>query len=1695
MQVKKQTFSKVLFFTESCANGADGKERFMKKKMGKLFSIVLAVLMIASSLVFLPVSAAESESTKSNSDLLWSLDFDGYDAYIGANSGATLSSYLKASGININIDAKDAPKLSITSGKLISNRAQWFHDYSGKEDAFGGLFYGIYEDADGTLLNEYYMDLDYTLVTPRETRSFSFTGTENGQTVTYTITTPYRGDSYFNPLSGGGFGTWLFKVSPTGYLYTASNVSTQTFKTADGANKNLGYFTYTKKVGNGSTSAKAPVTEAVWEEMRTNCGKDIVSVDNNNAQIFGYMHNYQTADNCYQLEAGKAYTIRVKFSVASDRKVTATTYVRPAGSSEPFATVGSVSYKYDSTSGNASSKTIRFSENYHDYSFDNMSFKTFSKCGDEHKFPTIESSVENENGFAVCDTIVCLSCGATWYEYREENTLRDYDFSAMTQEKYNSFVGGSDYKSSKNMTFSTGNGLSFESGELHLYTPMADTSKDYRLSFTMKLNQIPTDQSGSTGAGAGSSFLTDVTGGGFNMFLRYGRNSDYATTKEGWLRIRTSTNTNWTSMPTAFTLKEGETYDFEVIFRPSISKFDLYINGEYIGRGWIPTWDGSKRDIRIANQMSAKFVLKDYSVTQIEPVETYNLIGKSNLDYTLTRETLTLVNKNGFGALASNVLSDEFGRSTALYINDNQKVLGKSCYNLSFDFMMTDNGMYKDSSSTETTLWSLVSWVNNDTTGSLKYGTLVRIGGIDNDSSNPGFEKFFVVMDNNGAHTSSENNGNQAYTTSAGGAVAGYYSDKNSVYSFNAGEWVTFTLSVNTITNSAYLYANGELVGMAPVNAMSTSHYTSGSVTSKIRIGDSFRKLYYNWAIKDIDVEICTNTPVEVKDSGTIFNMDFGKTYKISGSVGAKLGSAASSAVTAAEVYKDTATSEGYTRFDGNAGTYAGSGATNLFNLSLTSQIGDNIYYNHLDGSKYAIETTFALFDRPINDTDRAELEAYNQANNKTATLPEKLTDTTVTVIRMSKYNDDNKVVLISNGANGLAANTVGGSIAIYTRDENGKFVRPNAWYTEDKLVDGRIPDDVWVNVKAVVDEEEGTFSVYVNGSIAFYLEGSTYRRAENLKFNVDTGASRSYITKYPNAPETVAWLAKPSYSTIPRTATVDGEVLTYGTSGLSLVSYLRFFQGALDFSVRDVSVTKIDRGLEFVGTQIRKESDTPFAFDVRFVFGIDDIYVDGIEYDVSVSVNGAGEGNAKTVESKTVYRSIKADGKAINSWKYDEGDYFSAFTVDGVEIANASTLYTFRITPYFDKYNQAKGIIERDVSSATVTHIVTLNGLGETVAYATESSEWSDMKVEYTEISELPYKALGRTQIVGDALAADWSGAGIEFEANCIGNVYVNINAPYARLFTVVVDGVEYKDIPLSMGNNLIAQNLPYGKHSFKIMNQAGYNGIIEINGVTIRGEYLDAPDYSELFIEFIGDSITHGAGLGSPDYSEGINDGTLTYAFLAAKELGADYTIMANGGMGVLWGADYAEDNLNCSMKKYPYLNDSKRGDALYTGYMRAADLVVIGLSTNDNFRFSQQYTAEKNAFKAANPTASAEAIEAHMTEFVESKMALLKAELEKLIAEIEKNHSKDVPIILARGMMEYDDPIYLTSVTYMTKFIEEDWHGQYGDHVIKVAHLTPDRTGVGGHPKREGAAKQGAELAEFIRTEFPELVLSVE
>lgn len=1689
----------------------------MKKTTAKVLSVFLCLLTVISAFAAVPMGAESTgtSQTTSDSDVLWSVDFDDY-------AGTDLTAYLASKGINRN--ASQPGSLSIENGKLKNSNKVFFYDAK-ETDTFRDLFYGLYTDSEGNAVTDYYMNVDYTLVAPNTNYTNSYSTSEatvDGNTVKYTIYSPYRGESYFNPSIGGSaYGDWLFKVSSTGYLYTSDMQKDISFTTADGGNTYLDRFVYTKVVNGSTVENKQPLTQEVWETIKATYGDSL-------------SHNFDktcVSNNGYQLEVGVEYTIRIKFTVDSSKKVVATTYVRPADSDEPFTKVGSVDYKCNTLGEKA--QAIRFSENHHAYTFDNIYFENDGECGGEHKFPVVMATATDEDGFSSYTKMNCLKCGAIYYtDCKADNVIESYDFTTMSSDDYAAFKKGGTYKTqSGTVELSENNGLAFTSTatgtdqggpEIVFNLPKGDVNGKYKITFTTTITKLPCDQINEGTTTPGSSFFTDRTGNAFNILLRLGRNADYDTAKtdnEGWLKLRSpSLGTSWAKIDSAYTIKEGETYKFEVTLRPADSRFDLSINDSYVGTGAMVTskWGaGITPYYRIGNMMQLNMTMKDYSFTEVVNAPDYTLVGGSNMKFTVNSGTMKFRNDPTYGTISENVREENSTVSSNIRIYDTYKLLKTTPYSFSFDFLMTSTGEFNDAISTDPALWSLVSWLNAGSDSVTKYGTMVRVGGIDNDGTKPGFEKFFIVMNNNGDYTDSEDNGNQGYTTSAGGEIAGYYSDKKAVYTFEAGEWVTFTLAVNPVINSAYLYANGELVGSATANAVDPNQIASDALTSSsIRIGDDYRKLHYDWAIKNIDIELTPDKPTEVKDSGTLVGMDFGKTYVVNQSLKATVGSSMHNAVSATETYKDSASENGYTHFVGLAGNYA-AGATNLYNVSLTSQIGSGLYYNHLDNSKYAIETTFAFYDRVPTTAEYENLGEYNAnlvANGKEeVSLPTTLSGKEVTVLRLSKYSDANRVFLLYHDKNGLKAATAGGSLALYTKDSNGEFVRPNAWYTESDLVNGKIPESVWVKAKAVVDETAGTFGVYVNDSIAYYLDGTTYKRAENLNYKIDITSS-SFIKKYPDSPESIAWNENPSYTTIPRVHTVDGVAKAYGTSGLSLISYARFFQNCLDFSVRDVKITKLDNNdLTFVGTQIREESETPLAFDMRFVFATDNIYVDAIEYDVTVEVDGGGEGSVQTADCNTVYKTIKSDGGDINAWKYEEGDYFSIFNVNGIELGDENTEYTFRITPYAKKYNIVTGKVERDTENAEVTHVITVNGLGKMMNYKTETTEYSDIKTVYTEISKVPYKSLGRTQMLNGVLTADWSAAGIEFEATCLGDVRVNLTSTGTSKFTIVVDGTEYKDVTLSGGNNVIASNLPYGKHTFKIMNQSGYSGMVDIAGITIRGTFGDAPEYSSLLIEFIGDSITHGCGLGSPNYSAGTNDGTLTYAFLAAKELGADYTIMANGGMGVKWGGDYETTNKNRSMAKYPFLNDTRRGELAYEGYTRAADIVVIGLSTNDNYRFQLQHNTEKAAFLAENSEATDVELSEHMNTWKATKLAELGKELELLIAEIEANHGKNVPIILARGMMERtlekDYPnadteeeiaaanaaidLYHTSVTYMTDLIENKWKGVYGEHVIKVAHLTPDRVGYEGHPTREGAAIQGADLAEFIKTEFPDLV----
>lgn len=118
-------------------------------------------------------------------------------------------------------------------------------------------------------------------------------------------------------------------------------------------------------------------------------------------------------------------------------------------------------------------------------------------------------------------------------------------------------------------------------------------------------------------------------------------------------------------------------------------------------------------------------------------------------------------------------------------------------------------------------------------------------------------------------------------------------------------------------------------------------------------------------------------------------------------------------------------------------------------------------------------------------------------------------------------------------------------------------------------------------------------------------------------------------------------------------------------------------------------------------------------------------------------------------------------------------------------------------------------------------------------------------------------YKTQGRTLLTNDGLLVDWSASGIEFEANCSGDVYLDLNVEkidsrihYGCYFTVIVDGTKksrdvYHVINTGKKSFKIASGLSSGKHTFQIYRQTQIDAAttIKMNAIRLTGELLSAP------------------------------------------------------------------------------------------------------------------------------------------------------------------------------------------------------------------------------------------------------------
>lgn len=309
-------------------------------------------------------------------------------------------------------------------------------------------------------------------------------------------------------------------------------------------------------------------------------------------------------------------------------------------------------------------------------------------------------------------------------------------------------------------------------------------------------------------------------------------------------------------------------------------------------------------------------------------------------------------------------------------------------------------------------------------------------------------------------------------------------------------------------------------------------------------------------------------------------------------------------------------------------------------------------------------------------------------------------------------------------------------------------------------------------------------------------------------------------------------------------------------------------------------------------------------------------------------------------------------------------------------------------------------------------------------------------------------FKVNGRTSALSEGITVDWSGSSIEFVLDCSGDVTVSAIGSYATSlgsgnteFTVYVDGVQHGTFSVYNGYNkdiVVARGLSKGVHTIRLSKWAhAESAQVEFTKLGFTGELLDRPKDSDIFIEIIGDSISCGYG-----NNNGNNDGNLSYGYIAADILDADYSIFARSGLWLVNAGTAAIPDL------YPYVSwyrdGGKPGGELYDfENCRIPDVVVINLGTND-------YNGNAGAAKFA-------------------------AAMKDFVATIRENYGNGVPIIWAYGMMNngYKDTII--------SVVEELGGSAKNNYALGFEQ---NNTGAGSHPDTAHQKQYGEELAAYIK-----------
>jgi hypothetical protein len=322
-------------------------------------------------------------------------------------------------------------------------------------------------------------------------------------------------------------------------------------------------------------------------------------------------------------------------------------------------------------------------------------------------------------------------------------------------------------------------------------------------------------------------------------------------------------------------------------------------------------------------------------------------------------------------------------------------------------------------------------------------------------------------------------------------------------------------------------------------------------------------------------------------------------------------------------------------------------------------------------------------------------------------------------------------------------------------------------------------------------------------------------------------------------------------------------------------------------------------------------------------------------------------------------------------------------------------------------------------------------------------------------------FRQLGRTYVKDNVLNIDFACGGIEFAAECEGDVKVQINSARDTRFTIFVDGVRSNLRPQVTPSNsgyyiTIASKLARGEHTFRIISQTQFIWSYgSIGNVQIKGNFLPKPLDRELYLEFYGDSILNGSNVFCTGGGINASDATQAFGFVTAEMMNADMALIGCSSIGLTKNSRsfVMKDIWNYAGARYSAFSTSA-SEHLLPGipewdFARVPSAIIIEQGVNDGSNASQQ---------------------------------IFEDAVKEMVNNLRSKYGKDVPIVFPVG---YSKP----SLAYNTALprIVEKLGGENAN--LYVCKLSDAATGVPGgdgtHPGVESTKKMAEELSAFLKT----------